>query len=229
MSGAFPTSPGHSGVEIVSNQPTVVSMSASGKYQSRMVSAHLWELRIDFPPMTRDVMMPIFAFAMKQKGRAESFTIIPDNTATPRGTATGTPLANGAFAAGLTAIEVDGWTAGVTNIMRAGDVIKFLSHTKVYMVTDDCNSQTTDEMLLEDSSVDKLILEDSATDLLILQDANAATLNIQPPLITAVADNEAVTVSSVPFTVIFKNDIQSFKTSNPSISKYEIDLTEAIA
>jgi hypothetical protein len=228
MSGAFPTSR-QANVTIKSNQPTVVNRSSSGRYQSRTIAAHLWELTVEFPAMVRSAMMPIFAFAMKQRGRAESFTIIPLNTATPRGIATGTPLANQVGAVGSTSIQIDGWTAGATNILRAGDIFKSSGHTKVYMVTDDCNSQSMDFILLEDSVTDNLLLEDSATDQLYLQDAGAATVLFEPPLITAIADNESITVTNVPFTVMFAGDVQEFKTSAPTLSRYDIDLIEAIS
>lgn len=228
MSGTFPSNPSPDNVEIQSVQPTIVSYSASGKYQSRTVAAHTWELTMSFPQMTRDEMMPLFAFAMKQRGRAEAFQVVPPNTATPRGVATGTPLVNGAAAAGATSINVDGWTAGTTDIMKAGDVLKVSSHSKVYMVTDNADSSTVDELLLEDSVSDRLILEDSATDVLVLQDSQSATLNFQPPLIQAISHGETVTVTNVPFTVLFKNDIQEYKTAAPMISRYEIDLKEAI-
>jgi len=228
MSGAFPTNR-QANVTLKSNQPTVVNRSSSGRYQSRTIAAHLWELTIEFPAMARSAMMPIFAFAMKQKGRAESFTIIPLNTATPQGIATGTPLSNQVGAVGATSIEIDGWTAGTAGILKAGDVFKSSGHTKVYMVTDDVNSQSMDFLILEDSATDNLLLEDSLTDQLYLQDAGSATVLFQPPLITAIAEDEAITATNVPFTVMFVGDVQEFKTSAPTLSRYDIDLIEAIS
>ena len=40
--------------------------------------------------------------------------------------------------------------------------------------------------------------------------SNAATVTIEPPLISALADNSVVTYDNVPFTVHLTNDIQEF-------------------
>lgn len=86
-------------------------------------------------------------------------------------------------------------------IMKASDIIKYANHSKVYMVT-------------ADGYVDYV--------------TGIVTLNITPPLIEALADNEVITVNNVPFTVALKNAPQEFKTKNPSISKFALDLEEAI-
>ena len=40
--------------------------------------------------------------------------------------------------------------------------------------------------------------------------SNAATVTIEPPLTTALADDSVVTYDNVPFTVHLTNDIQEF-------------------
>ena len=53
-----------------------------------------------------------------------------------------------------------------------------------------------------------------------------ATLNFSPKLTTAVADNETLTISSVPFQVAFANDERHYITDASGYYTYEIDLVE---
>lgn len=202
MSGTLPTTPGFAEAALIYDQPVVISKSESRRRQTRIVAGHLWKIAVSYPPMTRDEFAPIFAFAVSQRGAFDTFTLTLPQHDTPRGTATGTPLVNGAHGRGAVSISTDGWTNNITGIMKAGDILKFASHSKVYMITADANSGPT---------------------------TGPATLLITPPLIESLADNEVITVNDVPFTVGFKNRPQEFKTKNPSISKFALDLEEAIA
>ena len=56
----------------------------------------------------------------------------------------------------------------------------------------------------------------------------AGTLSIMPPLIVALADNEAVTYDSVPFTVRQKGDTQEVKLSPGVFYSREVDFIEAV-
>lgn len=58
--------------------------------------------------------------------------------------------------------------------------------------------------------------------------SGAGTLNIQPPLVTAVANNEVVTYNNVPFTVRLENDIQEWSLSGFDRYNFEIDLIEVL-
>lgn len=57
----------------------------------------------------------------------------------PRGAGGGTPLVQGASQSG-TSIVTDGWTPSVTNVVRAGDCIRFAGLTPLYRITADANS-----------------------------------------------------------------------------------------
>lgn len=54
------------------------------------------------------------------------------------------------------------------------------------------------------------------------------TLAIEPPLMSAVADNEAVTYNNVPFTMAFDADIQEMGVSTAGFVSYQISLVEAV-
>tara|TARA_Y100000996_G_scaffold409461_2_gene390138 strand:+ start:102 stop:710 length:609 start_codon:yes stop_codon:yes gene_type:complete len=92
----------------------------------------------------------------------------------------------------------------MTGTLKAGDFIKF-AHDKVYMVVSDVTADGSNE----------------------------ATITIEPPLITALADDSSVTYDSVPFKVHLTNDIQEFGVvgadgSGNLLYKFEIDVEETI-
>lgn len=199
MSGTFPTSPSPKALELINDQPIISSVSRTRRSQRRITAGHLWLIKASYPSMFRAAISPLFAFSAKQRGDSFQITLIDKNT--PQGAGTGTPLVQGAVVAGTSSIPIDGWTFSITGILKAGDILKFANHTKVYMVEDDVNSDG----------------------------AGLANISITPPLIEALIDNEAVTINNVPFTVTFKDGVHRWKTTNPEISTYTIDLIEAVA
>lgn len=199
MSGTLPTSPAPAAARITSHQPTLVSVAHSLKRQVRTRGAQRWAAALTYPPMSRAVFAPLWAFLVAQRGQYEAFQAVLPGYGTPLGTATGTPLAKGAAAAGATLIPTDGWTININGILKAGDYLKFANHTKVYMAVADANSNGFGE----------------------------ATLSITPKLVTVVADNEALTVSSVPFTWQLAGDQVEQSVQPPLLIRAEIALLEA--
>jgi hypothetical protein len=92
----------------------------------------------------------------------------------------------------------------MTGSLKAGDMIKF-AHDKIYMVVADVTADGSNE----------------------------ATITIEPPLTTALANDSSVTYDNVPFTVHLTNDVQEFgvvgtnKDGN-SLYKYEFDVEETL-
>ncbi len=56
----------------------------------------------------------------------------------------------------------------------------------------------------------------------------AGTLSIQPPIVAALVDNEAITFDAVPFTAKLKGDTQAFSFPQYDTYSYEIDMVEAV-
>ena len=183
MSGAFPISSAKfSTLGIKSIQNTIISKSDSGKRLVRQIDGQRFAFSVKIITGTRaSVYGELMAFIMKQRSGKETFTIIPPEIEDARGNETGTILVNGVHAVGDTTIAVDGHQNDNPNAFKAGDFIKFASHNKVYMIVADVQASS-----------------------------NASTVTIEPPLITAVADDSVVTYDNVPFTVYLTSDIQEF-------------------
>ena len=206
MSGAFPISSAKfSTLGIKSIQTTIISKSDSGKRLARQIDGQRWGFTASIITSTRSsVYGELMAFIVKQRSGKETFTIIPPEIEDARGNETGTILVNGVHAVGDTTIALDGFAGDGAGRFLAGDFISFNSHSKVYMIVADVTSSS-----------------------------NAATVTIEPPLITALANNGAITYDNVPFTVYLTSDLQEFGTAGTNSSgdllyKFEFDVEEAL-
>ena len=206
MSGAFPISNAKfETLGIKSIQNTIISKSQSGKKLARQIDNQRFGFTARIITAKRsDVYGDLMAFIVKQRSGKENFTIIPPEIEDARGSETGTVLVNGVHAVGDTTIAMDGFAGDGAGRFKAGDFLKFASHDKVYMVVADATSSS-----------------------------NACTVTIEPPLITALADDSTVTYDNVPFTVHLTNDIQEFgvvgadKDGN-ALYQFEFDVEESL-
>lgn len=125
-----------------------------------------WMVDFTMPPMgDPDIANEWKAFGVRLEGSYGRFYMGDPSAPTPRGVATGTPLIKGAGQVG-NSIVTDGWTSGVTGILKAGDYVQI--GTRLHMQTVDVNSNGSGE----------------------------ATLTLQPAVISAPADNSAVVVNN---------------------------------
>jgi hypothetical protein len=190
-------------INLQSNQKTLFSETDSGKSFRRQIQGQRFSFTISYPPMKRSDFAPIMAFIMKQRNRKEDFTITMPSYLDAQGNETGTLLVNGSHSASDTTIAIDGFAGDGAGRLKAGDLLKF-AHDKVYMVVEDVTSSS-----------------------------NSATVTIEPPLRTALADNSGVTYDSVPFKVHLTSDVQEFATSQNDadgnlLFSYEFDVIESL-
>jgi hypothetical protein len=146
MAGAFPISTAKiDSLGIKSIQNTIISKSVSGKKLARQIDGQRWGFTARIITAKRsDVYGELMAFIVKQRSGKENFTIIPPEVEDARGTASGTP--NGTASAGATSITLGGSGTGT---LKAGDMIKFANHDKVYMVVADQSDISTGSLTIE--------------------------------------------------------------------------------
>lgn len=167
---SLPASPTARSITI--RQRSVVAVDASSftlQAQSYAWSGQMWMADVQLPPMTRANAEAWAAALASLNGREGSFLLGDTANTSPRGTATGTPLVNGAGQTGYD-LATDGWTPNITGILRAGDWLQLGSGStaRLYKVMQDANSNGTGQ----------------------------ATLTLWPRLRSSPADNAAITVSS---------------------------------
>jgi len=151
---------------------SVVGVSISPFSGEQQVYAHQgdgWECDVSLPPMKRADAEAWVGFLLGLNGREGTFYLGDPVNTSPRGVGTGTPLVKGASQTGKTLLT-DGWTAGQTGIMKAGDWLQLGTgaSSRLHKVVQDANS-------------------DGSTN---------ATLEIWPRLRESPADNAAIVISS---------------------------------
>jgi len=198
MAGQFPTSPVASDAEIGSEQKTIVSVTTSGRVQTRQIDGQKFTINLDYAPMTRANFAPIKAFLMKQRSRLNTFTIIPPVVSNAQGVASTVISTNASVSAGATTCTIDGMTLSTNGILKAGDYFRFSGQDKVYMCVEDLDADGT----------------------------GSGTLTFEPPLRSDLANDVALVYDNVDFTVRLKNDIQEYKIVTNDLYRYQIDLIE---
>ena len=198
MSGQFPTSPVAQDASIGSQQNTIVSVTTSGRVQTRQIDGQKFTITLDYAPMNRSKFAPIKAFIMKQRAKLNTFTVIPPVVSNAQGVASGTISVDGAITAGATTCTIDGMATSTSDILKAGDYFRFTGQDKVYMAVEDLDSDGSGE----------------------------GTLTFEPPLRTNVANDIALIYDNVDFTVRLSNDIQEYSIVTNDLYKYQIDLIE---
>ena len=200
MSGQFPTSPNFRSLNFKDNRPTLLNQTLSGKKQVRQIGSQYFSFTVQMPPLQQENAQEVFAFLQKQKGSFEDFTIVAPLDNLGAGKAETDIQVVGAHTSGDASIVLDGFSASQTGALKAGDIIKFSNHSKVYMVQSDIDSDGT----------------------------GALTVLISPNLVASLADNEAVTVNKPSFTVYLENNEIMYSTDASGFYSISFDVREVI-
>ena len=198
MSGQFPTDPNFKSLVFTDNRPILLNQTLSGKKSARQIGAQYFSFTVQMPPVDQLKAQEIFAFLSKQKGGYENFTIAAPLNNKGNSHSETDILVNGATSAGASAVPMDGFSH-TNHALRAGDLIKFAGHSKVYMVQDEVTAS-----------------------------GGSATVNIQPNLVADVADNEAVTTNKPLFNVYLANDEIRYTTDTSGFYNISFDVREVI-
>jgi hypothetical protein len=198
MAGQFPTDPNFRSLNFQDNRPTLLNQTLSGKKQTRQIGSQYFSFTVAMPPLEQDKAQEVFAFLQKQKGSSGDFTIVAplDNLGASKSETD--ILVNGVHAAGDNTIAMDGFSQ-TTGALKAGDLIKFENHSKVYMVSEDANAS-----------------------------GGAVTVTISPNLVASLSDNEAVTVNKPSFTVYLQNNEIMYSTDASGFYSISFDVREVI-
>ena len=133
-------------------QMGVVGVGQSPFTLEQQVQRHqgqIWALDFSYAPLARAEAEALVAALCSLNGREGTFLFGDSANKTPRGTATGTPLVNGASQTGEDLVT-DGWTADVTGILKAGDWIQVGtgSTSRLHKVLTDANSNGSGQATL---------------------------------------------------------------------------------
>lgn len=205
--GFFPTEAGFQNISFRPESLTKTTQTASGRTVRVTNSTTIWSGRLRFPTLSLTEFLPIQAFVARCQGGLNEFDIVLPIISTSSSAnfnhSVGTVnLDAGTFAAGTTSADFDCGTGPTTGVLLAGDVIQFQNHTKVYMVTEDANSDASGN----------------------------GTVNFTPPLTTAVTRDSTgseINTKDVAFRVILTGT-QEFGYRTDGLIDFEIDIQEVI-
>ena len=200
MSGQFPTNPNFRSLNFKDNRPTLINQTLSGKKQVRQIGSQYFSFTVSMPPLQQEKAQEVFAFLQKQKGSVGNFTIVAPLDNLGAGKSETDIQVVGSHVSGDASILIDGFTANQTGSLKAGDLIKFANHSKVYMVQSDIDANSSGQL----------------------------TVLISPNLITTLADNEAVTVNKPSFTVYLESDEIMRSDTIGGFSSISFDVREVI-
>jgi hypothetical protein len=200
MAGSFPTA-NFKTMSWRSNNNIVTTETLTNKIFSKDIGGHYWSFTLKSVPLLRADFDPIWSFLVQQKGSFDTFTVVPPDINSTKGTFTnssGTNLPIGVSAsAGATSVIATPTGSGT---LKAGDLIKFSNHDKIYMLTADVT----------------------------LSNGSAETLNIFPALISGVTNANDVLTEDISIKVRLTNDVQTFSTGVDDVFEYEIDVRESL-
>ena len=199
MSGTFPTTIKPSSLSLQDNRPNLINQSVSGKRVTRKYGAQFFTLDITLPPLSKDDSMDVFAFLKKQQNSFDKFDYTYPITNRGANRTQTDIVVNGSHSVGDSTIALSGFDNSTSNVLKAGDVIKFANHDKVYMV---------ESNLTSDSS-------------------GNATVTISPSIIATLANSEAVTVDQPNFKVYLNSDIL-YTTNTSGLFSISFTLRECI-
>jgi hypothetical protein len=199
MSGTFPTDIKPRALQLQDNRPTLLNHASSGRRVVRAYGSQYFTLSVSLPPLNKDDAMDVFAFLQKQKNAFETFSYeYPTINRGVNRTQTDITV-NGSHSVGDSTINLSGFDTSTSDVLKAGDLIKFNGHSKVYMVQSDLNSDGSGN----------------------------GTVLISPSLVETLSDTEAVDVDQPNFTVYLDGDVL-FSTDASGFYDISFNLREVI-
>lgn len=189
---------GFTNINLQSNLPTLITKSISGREERAQVSSQYWSFSASFSNLSDAERRQLMGFIMSKRGSYSSFTIeLPSSYNDSSGSYSGTVTTSTATAGALSFTGTV--SSNNTLIFKAGDLIKFAGHDKVYMITGDVTSNGS----------------------------GAITASVFPAIKTT-SNAVVVTYTDVPMTVRFGSDQLGFSADTSEYGSFDIDFIEVI-
>jgi hypothetical protein len=199
------TLPSHTGIRnITLRAVNTVGLTQSPFTYAQQAVAHSgqrWEVDVTLPAMNRSDAEQWVAFLISLRGQLGTFTLGDPVGASPRGSAGGTPLVNGASQIGGT-LNIDGCTASQTGWLKAGDYIQLGT----------AGSATLHKVLADVDS----------------NGSGQVSLDLWPYIRTAPSDNASVTLSNTVGRFRLASNIQNWSIRETALYGITFGGVEAI-
>lgn len=183
-----------------------ITTTVSGRTVRVANSTTLWGGTLEFTTYTQQAFKELQGFFAKTRGALNDFYVQIPFVSDFTGSSTGTPALEVVTTTSAGNNEVDIITTSGSINLRAGDMVQFESHNKVYMITDNCTGLGT-----------------SADD-----SAGGKTLKIEPNLVESVTAGNFINYSNIPFLVVCTNDEFNYQYNVDGTVNFSIEVREVI-
>lgn len=198
-SATLATDIGFTAVNFQQRTITKITQTASGRSVRTSNATTLWAGTLQFVPGTQAQYRPIQAFFAKARGPLNDFYVRIPGVSDFIGTDGASTLqVNTLATVGATSVVINNISGG-TSVIKAGNVIQFAGHDKVYMVVADVNAVSGN-----------------------------STFTIEPPIITQTSPGASVTYKNPYFKMFATSDLQEFQYTNDGLVAYRVDVQETI-
>tara|TARA_Y100000004_G_scaffold54130_2_gene60283 strand:- start:2296 stop:2922 length:627 start_codon:yes stop_codon:yes gene_type:complete len=170
--------------------------------QTHEFTGAIWVAQVTLPPMSREQASEWQAFYMQLHGTHGTFLMGDPDAKSPLGNALSNISVNGAHSIGAYDIAMDGFNASVTNVFKKGDYVQFGSGStsKLHMVVANTSSNASGE----------------------------ATVAIEPPLKTALADDAVVLYTNAKAVMRMDNNDLGWNANENSIYGMSFSCSEVL-
>lgn len=199
LAGYYPNNPAPLSVDVTAVTPSSVTNSLSGKSFRVAYGATYYEADLKYTNMTLREMRPLQGFISQAFGPTFSFEVVFPQVSfsTSINPPSTTVRTSAAFSRGVKSVTLENCGAS-KEVLNGGDYFKFNNHSKVYQATNQCVSNG----------------------------AGAATLYFAGSLVNDVPNDTNLTITTVPFTMIFDSANQSTSTGIGGISTFSVKMRE---
>lgn len=134
----FPSIP-FTNMTLRSNNPTRVTTAINGIEQRDSLGAQYYSLNVTFQNLSKANQRLLMAFIDEMQGPLTAFDIaLPSYLGNSTGVYTGTISVPGSHAVGSTTVNITTPTATIGDVvLKAGDLVRFSNHSKIYSVKSD--------------------------------------------------------------------------------------------
>jgi hypothetical protein len=200
ISSTFPTTPSFRAVNFKVNTPSQTTETFSGKIRRVGFGISYYSFEVEYGNLTPIDAGTVQGFVAQTFGPQLSFEILlPEISYSKLSTlqTSRNVYSSGQTAAGAKSVSVTNATPG-DFILAAGDMFKFLNHSKVYMCVAPCQADLSGN----------------------------ATLFFSGGLVSNVPNLTPLIITAVPFTCVLDNDLQEWTVGAGGITSMSLSMRE---
>lgn len=196
----LPDDPSFKSIDVTSDYPVISSTASSGRTLKRSKSGQRWQFKLKWVMLTPQQVRKVRGFLASVGQGLGAFEVVLPLESQALTDFSGEGVVRQATSAGQNAVQLSGLPFN-RPILETGSYLKFADHSKVYMVTEDVESDGQGH----------------------------AQLQLFPSLVNNVTAAESVVMKEVPFTVEMEDDPLEWSIKTGPFYEMELDVSEKLS